>query len=621
MRLVKKLITLFFALLYVVISFAQSSAVKYSKGHFLDSMYFDIWRNNDETQRVCDILEKKSVSENDNEYAAFAQLMKDIVQLWNTKNQAVFNKIISDSEKEYASYANTQARAYCTIANYYFFISHNYQQAFVFYFKLRNLLTKYDGSVVTDYANHMVFINDAYYKFKDYRQSIEISLEALPFTTNKWPFYNTVGLCYEKLNMNDSAIFYFNKAIEETHKANNVDNLGVQEQKRKISYGNIGQIYHGEKKYAQAKPLISDDLKWATKHDDYPLMVGAAIPLADIYLEEKKMDSAKALIDKARELIQLYCNNEKLDLLFPVVTKYYMLTGDNAKASAYKDSTIKAIRYTDSVYNNLMLMRVQQRNDSELLSQERNQFELYKKLTQTRTIGFAAAFAFIGIIIFILGRYRRKAQRDKKQIEELNKILELRQTLSADMHDDLGSMLSSISIYTHSLLMQPQLEENRKVLDKIRTNAQAMQDNMSDIIWNINPVMDSMSEVLSRMCSFGADITDSAGINFEFVEDERLKSLSLDMAVRKNTYLIFKEAINNAVKYSDCKNIVVSVSVHTVNFMQMIIKDDGVGFDIENANRGNGLLNMKKRAAEMGGALDIKTEPNSGTIITLYAKI
>lgn len=621
MRLVKKLFTTILAFFCVATLFGQSSAVKYSKGHFLDSMYFNIWRNNDETQRVCGILENKSVSENDKEYAAFAQLMKDIVQLWNTKNEAVFSKIISDSEKEYASYPNTQARAYCTIANYYFFISHNYQQAFVFYFKLRNLLTKYDGSVVTDYANHMVFINDAYYKFKDYRQSVEISLEALPFTTNKWPFYNTIGLCYEKLNMNDSAIFYFNKAIEETHKANNVDNAGQREQKRKISYGNIGQIYHSQKNYVKAKPLISDDLKWATKHDDYPLMVGAAIPLADIYLEERKMDSAKRLIDMARELIQLYCNNEKLDKLFPVVTKYYSLTGNSVKASAYKDSTIQAIRYTDSVYNNLMLMRVQQRNDSELLSQERNQFELYKKLTQTRTIGFAAALAFIGVIIFVVGRYRRKAQRDKKQIEELNKILELRQTLSADMHDDLGSMLSSISIYTHSLLMQPQLEDNRKVLDKIRINAQAMQDNMSDIIWNINPVMDSMKEVLSRMCSFGADITDSAGIGFEFVEDERLKELNLEMVVRKNTYLIFKEAINNAVKYSECKNIVVSVRLHTVNFLQMIIKDDGVGFDMVRSNSGNGLLNMKNRAAEMDGALEIKSELNKGTVITLYAKI
>ena len=92
------------------------------------------------------------------------------------------------------------------------------------------------------------------------------------------------------------------------------------------------------------------------------------------------------------------------------------------------------------------------------------------------------------------------------------------------------------------------------------------------------------------------------------------------MEVRKNFYLIFKEAVNNAVKYSSCSKLLVEITRDN-NSIEMTIKDNGSGFEINHHRAGNGMLNMKNRAKDMHGALSFESRPNAGTKITLYFKI
>ena len=88
------------------------------------------------------------------------------------------------------------------------------------------------------------------------------------------------------------------------------------------------------------------------------------------------------------------------------------------------------------------------------------------------------------------------------------------------------------------------------------------------------------------------------------------------MHTRKNLYLIFKEALNNAAKYADCSAIDVDIKEDNGK-VKMVIKDNGKGFDLESAKQGNGLANMRQRAAQMKGTLLIQSEKGSGTVITL----
>jgi len=210
-------------------------------------------------------------------------------------------------------------------------------------------------------------------------------------------------------------------------------------------------------------------------------------------------------------------------------------------------------------------------------------------------------------IAYIFYRYR---------IRELIRIQNIRNRISADMHDEIGSTLSSISFYSQALLIQTSDEKHRQVLEKIKENAQQVQENLSDIIWSVKASMDEMENIFRRMQSFGSELLDSKNILFHFDIDEKMNHVKLDMTYRKNFYLIFKEAINNAAKYAQCKNVWVNID-HGGHHAVMKIKDDGKGFNSMQRTDGNGLTNMHERAVQMKGSLTVESNSGSGTVITL----
>ncbi len=147
---------------------------------------------------------------------------------------------------------------------------------------------------------------------------------------------------------------------------------------------------------------------------------------------------------------------------------------------------------------------------------------------------------------------------------------------------------------------------------------------MSDIVWAINPKNDSFEKMLSRMQNLAAELCTVKNIQLHFTADEKLNQLQLSMEQRRNIYLIFKEALNNALKYAGCGNIIIELKKEN-NLLVLSVKDDGKGFNemvvAENKSGGNGLKNMRHRAAEINGELRIDTEENKGTHILLKTNI
>ncbi len=214
-----------------------------------------------------------------------------------------------------------------------------------------------------------------------------------------------------------------------------------------------------------------------------------------------------------------------------------------------------------------------------------------------------------------------------EQMKEKEKLLidkqEIRNKIARDLHDNIGSTLSSISVY--SRVAKIYKEQNKpgeftEALDKIENASAEMVGEMNDIVWAINPNNDSMQKILLRMDAFAKPLLHAASIDWEFTYDENIASLNIDMGKRKTLYLVFKEALNNAIKYAACKKI--SVSVYKENEQLLLqVKDDGKGFDIEaiskNISGGNGLSNMQRRATEINGLLTIKSAPGQGSEIQL----
>jgi ligand-binding sensor domain-containing protein/two-component sensor histidine kinase len=212
------------------------------------------------------------------------------------------------------------------------------------------------------------------------------------------------------------------------------------------------------------------------------------------------------------------------------------------------------------------------------------------------------------------------------RINELVKRQTIRNKIAQDLHDNVGSTLSSISVYSQvaKIYHQQQKQEDlHQTLEKIGSTSSEMISEMNDIVWAINPRNDNMNVIIQRMESYAKPLLQARNIAFTFDFDPALVNMYLPMELRKNFYLIFKEAVNNALKYSGCKNLYVSVRLSD-RTGKLTVKDDGKGFDMVQMKTlaakslsGNGLLNMGRRARDMKGDCTITSEPGLGTTISL----
>jgi signal transduction histidine kinase len=220
---------------------------------------------------------------------------------------------------------------------------------------------------------------------------------------------------------------------------------------------------------------------------------------------------------------------------------------------------------------------------------------------------------------------RTKAILEQQKIEDTKRKIEeeLRSQVAADFHDELGTQITRISLFSE--ILNNELvnisDQAKTYLQKIRKNADDLYGETRDFIWQLDPKLDTLMDFISRIKSFANDLLDGTDINFilenEITDSENIK---LPMDLRRNLVRIFKEALHNAFKYANCENLTFKLTENKDGF-EFLIRDDGIGFDTSKASDGNGLLNMKNRAKKVNGILQINSNPQTGTEIKLMVKI
>jgi len=224
---------------------------------------------------------------------------------------------------------------------------------------------------------------------------------------------------------------------------------------------------------------------------------------------------------------------------------------------------------------------------------------------------FIVSLSLASMLFFFVFRNYRTTQ--------LLKLQTLRNKIASDLHDEVGSTLSSIAIFSE--IARQQSREVAPMLDQIGESSHKMLESMADIVWTINPANDNFEKVILRMRSFAYELLGAKKIDFEFDSDESIDQMKLPMEVRKNLYLIFKEATNNIVKYSEANRASFAIS-SSKDTLTMLIRDNGKGFELDKQaiGIGNGLKNMKNRAVEIGAKFLIESELGKGTTIQLLLK-
>jgi len=225
-------------------------------------------------------------------------------------------------------------------------------------------------------------------------------------------------------------------------------------------------------------------------------------------------------------------------------------------------------------------------------------------------------------LIYLVYSYRLK------RLLELEKV---RTRIATDLHDDIGASLSKIAILSEVVHQRvapvaPDNAEINEPLEEIAGTSRELVDSMSDIVWAINPERDHLADLIQRMRNLAGELTEFAdiGLRVKLAGIEEDADLPLGADLRREIYLIFKETVNNMVKHSGCELAEVSFGIEK-DFLIISVKDDGKGFTVStngaNGNGatrgGNGLPNMKRRAANMNGSYEITSEIGKGTTVVL----
>ena len=253
-----------------------------------------------------------------------------------------------------------------------------------------------------------------------------------------------------------------------------------------------------------------------------------------------------------------------------------------------------------------------------LLADERSKALAMDREHRMQRIVLVVMIAFVILyagILFVRARTHRRMQLEQ-----------LRTRLSRDLHDDIGSTLSSINILSAVAKRKAEAGDEAGAaasLTGISERTQRLMRNMSDIVWSVDPEQDTMEDLLARMREFGAAVLEAKGISYRFNGNGVLHT-TLPPLVKSNLYLIFKEAVNNAAKHAQATEVVASFA-HDNNRLRMTIIDNGKGLDADGSASGtmggNGLRNMRARAAEMKADLRFSGSPEQGTTIDLVVPL
>lgn len=224
------------------------------------------------------------------------------------------------------------------------------------------------------------------------------------------------------------------------------------------------------------------------------------------------------------------------------------------------------------------------------------------------------------VMFFSSFAYRNKLLADEEKMAQI-KLQVIRDDIARDLHDDIGASLSNINILNELAKRNTgNAYKANEYLDKAGEDIQHISEGLHDIVWNINPKYDDLNNLFIRMKRYAADMMDGKNISYEINFPINSVDIKLDMNKRKDLYFIFKEAVNNLIKYSCAAHANISITLQHRKLL-LHIEDDGKGFDANTVLQGNGIENMKHRAENIKANLLMDSKIGKGTKIILSMTI
>lgn len=219
-----------------------------------------------------------------------------------------------------------------------------------------------------------------------------------------------------------------------------------------------------------------------------------------------------------------------------------------------------------------------------------------------------AGLVALGVLSLAVHLVRLRVQRAVE-------LVRLRLRIATDLHDDLGSELSGISLASALLEERADLPEStRRTLADIRASTGQLLPRMRDIVWLIDPEKEGLRPLVERLRTIADSLT--SGLELDFSSNAESGNLKLGMADRRDLLLLYREALTNIARHAEAGRVEIRVDLKRGS-LKLEIRDDGKGFGTDHDFDGSGLRNMRRRARALGAELDIQSAPGTGTTVSL----
>lgn len=499
---------------------------------------------------------------------------------------------------------------------------------FVKALKIREAI--YDTAGIASTTNNLGMI---FYKQQKFKTAIKYYHHALKFNQAQNIYdkeiliLQNLGNIYDEMQSLDSSEYYYQVAIKKAETFGDLRLIAV-------AYGNMAVTQHTKKNYQLSKTYILKALKIRTEAND---LEGQAIlynNLAAVYVSTNLPDSAIFYFKKSLEF------SIQIDFKETTRDNYLGLADAYEKSNQFEKAVLAHQQYSmlkDSMLNevtNKQIAEIQTKYETEKKEKEivKQQAEISNQEVKVQQRNYLLmGSGLLVFIILVVGTfvYRHQKQKELRLIEEnllkdqiarvavQNKLYEERLKISGDLHDNIGSQLTFIisSVDNMKHLFSTVDEKLNNKLTDIANFTRTTITQLRDTIWALNKDEISFEDLKARLYNYieNAKLAQEQ-TKFNFNVDISSK-FQLNSIQGVSIYRIVQEAINNTMKYAAATNVSLNIT-ESESLLMLSIKDDGIGFNIAEIDLGNGLENMRNRAASinadfaLNSALDVGTEIN-----------
>jgi two-component system sensor histidine kinase UhpB len=408
-------------------------------------------------------------------------------------------------------------------------------------------------------------------------------------------------------NINDSvtSVNYYNKALALSKSLKNKENISN-------AYEKLSAFYNSRKNYQNAYDNYKQYILYRDSITEKSNL--AKIEEVRVKYETEKKDGEIIKLITAQRLKQLQIEKQNALIAGNVLLAKQKQSEIELLSKEKELQDFKLSEQTEKIKSqNLNAINKEQQLKLAKTEQQAKERELANEKT-TRNLLLAGFGLLMLLIATFFNRYKLK-----RKLEQQTALLTIRNNISKDLHDEIGSTLTSINILStvSQQAIDKDMGETKKMLEKIATQSKTIQQSMSDIVWSIQPNNEKIENLVIRMREFAAQTLEPLHINLSFEADDELKKKSLPIEFRKEILLIYKESLTNISKHANADAVTINFNKTGKDTAQLIITDNGTW---KGETSGTGLRSMKERAEALNSTLTI-THQLTGTQLQLLINL